>query len=313
MANHLKLCFILLVVSAHNTLTSPVYTAVPPSTPPPLHILDDQGANPAPAVDLDGNPIECQNDAECQKSVLGPDSRCAGHHCECKIGAVPSPETKKCLGAVHNLGAGCQETWQCTRELGNQVECKDYLCTCVEGSKVVDGQCKKQIQLSGQCENNDECVGGRDTTCTDGICVCVLEKVPSPENDRCLPIATKFEDSCEESIQCTSAFGDGARCHDYKCSCSDDYHFNNNACLRNLNLDEPCESVHLQADCFLKSTGIERVECNGTCQCKAPYHPSSDKTECLAEGQTDGKGDAASLSPIFAVIVSIMLARLVAS
>lgn len=78
--------------------------------------------------------------------------------------------------------------------------------------------------LDAFCETSMVCTTPH-SECSQGICACVKDYVPSPDNKKCLEIAQGFRAPCEESIQCSDPFGPDAKCLNMQCECRTGYHF----------------------------------------------------------------------------------------
>ncbi|XP_071451354.1 prion-like-(Q/N-rich) domain-bearing protein 25 [Hetaerina americana] len=209
-------------------------------------------------------------------------------------------------------GGGCEEDWQCKNPLGDTVYCKDLICTCTPNALYINNKCWKQKLLSDSCSATEECIGGQNSVCQDSRCACKTGLVPKPSNDKCLPVAGKYQDPCEEDIQCTETFGSGSKCSNGKCVCQDGYHFKNHECMKNLLLGDRC-GTGVDGDCFLvHSMGIEHVACtDGVCKCKGNLIATADNQKCLSEGQTDPGtgGGAESVQPLLITFVMALFAR----
>ncbi|XP_057320813.1 prion-like-(Q/N-rich) domain-bearing protein 25 isoform X1 [Microplitis mediator] len=209
--------------------------------------------------------------------------------CHCKNGHVINRNHThmQCLKIATNLGDPCDENIQCEMTFTSQAECRNNICTCIDGSHYEEsqGRCYESIGIGKMCKTNYNCyVEGSKTFCVDGYCSCPLLHHPNSDGTRCLKSAF-LKDKCSIDEECIA---ENSRCFG-TCSCKLDYVLSkdNKRCLKAANIiGDPCEE-DLQCSTFLKNT-----KCNedNICTCVLDFKPR--ESVCLRKINPDMIGKA---------------------
>ncbi|KAF4517632.1 hypothetical protein B566_EDAN002863 [Ephemera danica] len=176
--------------------------------------------------------------------------------------------------------------------------------------------------IDDRCTQDRECAV-EGSYCKDGqFCSCEEDKAASKDHKRCLSMARKLNDRCEEDIQCTENLQLGAQCKAGTCQCREQHHYaelrGQNGCYKTKKVGDVCNIVN---ECTSKPDPL-RVSCNAVCECNTPYKPTEDKMLCGTSGKTEGSngsylyffvspGSSAVLGGMIALVASCLLAKLV--
>ncbi|XP_065335080.1 fibulin-2-like [Cloeon dipterum] len=216
----------------------------------------------------------CTSDRECRIN----ESKCRQGKCQCEDKFIESIDKSKCLPLMDRIGGGCEEDMQCST-LNRNTECKDYQCVCRPGTKLNQlGACIESKDLDAKCNGNDMCTTP-NSICYQNTCVCKEGFVVAADNKRCLEVADGFKSRCEESIQCTVAFGDLAECLRSECICKTRTHFSDMKCWEDKGLGDRCDRPD---ECYIAADGNnQRLHCiAGSCTCKPEYKPDLSTRRC---------------------------------
>jgi hypothetical protein len=96
--------------------------------------------------------------------------------CTCNEGYSSSEDTKRCLPGS-SYQTSCEETVQCTSQLGIFALCQEGRCECQVKShfSLLDGRCIQDVDLLGVCVNSSQCVNRgspNSVVCENSRCSC---------------------------------------------------------------------------------------------------------------------------------------------
>lgn len=112
--------------------------------------------------------------------------------CTCKEGYSSSEDTTRCLPGSGYQGS-CEESVQCSSQLGIFALCVDDRCECQVKYhySLLDGRCIPDVGLQGICVNSSQCVTNgsqKNVHCDGGTCSCT-------------PGYVQVRDSCTDGAQ----------------------------------------------------------------------------------------------------------------
>ncbi|XP_012533583.1 prion-like-(Q/N-rich) domain-bearing protein 25 isoform X2 [Monomorium pharaonis] len=126
-------------------------------------------------------------------------------------------------------------------------------------------QCKYDVD----CIPNAFCRNQQTCSCKDDYI-----EFRSNNNYKCLRVATRIGDPCEEDVQCEYTFTPQSECREGACQCAHDSHFTNGRCYESVGLGKRCRS---NRNCHIKNTFCEY----GFCTCGLRHHANPDNTSCV--------------------------------
>ncbi|KAM0730640.1 hypothetical protein ACS0PU_002969 [Formica fusca] len=125
------------------------------------------------------------------------------------------------------------------------------------------------------CKYDDDCIA--NAFCKNQqTCLCKENHIEFRTNNnyRCLRVATRIGDPCEEDIQCEFTFTPQSECREGTCQCAHDSHFTDGRCYESVGLGKRCRS---NRNCYIRNTFCEY----GFCTCGLRHHANPDNTGCL--------------------------------
>lgn len=155
--------------------------------------------------------------------TLSTEAECQNRQCQCREGTHYIRRENACYKSVM-VGDWCRLTNNC---IGENTVCRSGVCQCPPGShsNAQYSSCVNDLNLSDKCISDDECVTP-NSRCHD-ICRCRVSHIISEDKQRCLRIADKIFNSCEEDNQCQFHIPHSVCGNNYTCVCKDGYHEKN--------------------------------------------------------------------------------------
>ncbi|KAK9299825.1 hypothetical protein QLX08_007277 [Tetragonisca angustula] len=230
---------------------------------------------------------KCNATSDCAVKLTS----CVNGTCRCAPGYILDGSFTACIKVAQKYGDDCQESRQCSAYLSRGGTCVNGACVCADGYYYIHGQCHRYSELSGKCEDDEDCHVHGDFQAAEcnneKICDCA-PKYYKREYRSCRPIAEENGGKCIINNDCK---GPNATCDfvEHKCvpwgnNTASKFLRNDNTLFREHDATGQASGIGANCtkneDCYFSN-----AECGplNTCVCKRAHFFHEDKRLCVSE------------------------------